>query len=282
MADVSTMTPLERAQQYVADLTAAQKRGVTTTSSGQPVAATLAKYQATVAALTASGNGSTDGGGGGSTVQVPIPAPSQMTGIDYTQVDPTFNGMLNGRTYVNGVPLTVEPGLNTEYNAELATFTQAQTAALAAAGKPAGVDGAERGSLTAQQNFDLAKSLNLPLLENQFLGTGQAKGDAAVGTIATAAPAGGNASSLVPSPVTTSQVTSQGSGTTTATAPMDTGTGAGVTSGGSSVTGAGGGYDAGYSTTPPATTGSGLSTADMAFIAIGVAGLLLTMHKRKG
>jgi len=97
---------------------------------------------------------------------------------------------------------------------------------------------------------------------------------------ATTAPAGGNASSLVPAATQTSNVTPQGSGTQNATAPTDTGTGAAVTSGASSVTGAGGGFDAGYSTTGTTTGGSGLTTADMAMIAIGAGGLLLAMRKK--
>ncbi len=57
---LSNLSPLERAQHYVANLTAAKKRGVTITSAGQTVKAELTHYQQVVASLTAASASTTD------------------------------------------------------------------------------------------------------------------------------------------------------------------------------------------------------------------------------
>ncbi len=106
----------------------------------------------------------------------------------------------------------------------------------------------------------------------------------------TPAPAGGNASTLIPAAVTTSPVSPQGSGTITATTPIDTGSGSAVTSGATPTTGAGGAFDmgaipqSGGSASAPAATGTtaGMTTSDLLLIGLAAAGLLLTMHGRKG
>lgn len=97
----------------------------------------------------------------------------------------------------------------------------------------------------------------------------------------TVAPSGGNAASLIPPAVSTSPITSQGSGTPVATSPIDTGTG--VANVPTPTTGAGGAFYGGATDTGT-TTGtatSGITTADMILIGIGAVGLLLAMKGKK-
>ncbi len=97
----------------------------------------------------------------------------------------------------------------------------------------------------------------------------------------TVAPSGGNAASIIPPAVSTSPITSQGSGTPVATSPLPTGTG--VANVPTPTTGAGGAYygstDTGMST--GTTTGSGMTTPDLILIAIGGLGLVLAMKGKK-
>ena len=94
----------------------------------------------------------------------------------------------------------------------------------------------------------------------------------------TFAPSGGNAASLIPPAVSTSPITSQGSGTPVATSPIDTGTG--VANVPTPTSGAGGAFYGGATDTGT-TTSSGMTTADMILIGIGAVGLLLAMKGKK-
>jgi len=307
VAQLNTMTPQARASYYVDNLTAAQKRGPLTAAQS----AELKKYR-TVAARPAAAAAPT-------MITAAVPPQSAMSAGQYqtalaggANAGALSAGYLAANPYSGpaigqAVDLSGPSGdtytLAAQWAYAIANPAAAVGTMFANANAPSGVTLADGTSPTYGQ-FQLGQ------LVGQIKGQGPAywggyptpptltgaAGAVAADTAArqrastvasgvyvpavTQAPAGGNASSLVPAATQTSNVTPQGSGTQNATAPTDTGTGAAVTSGASAVTGAGGGYDAGYSTTGTTTGGSGLTTADMALIAIGAGGLLLAMRKK--
>ena len=305
VAQLNTMTPQQRAAYYVANLTAAQKRGPLTSTQ----TAELAKYQlvaagknpvATTPKVPISG---TPGAGtsGGAATPLPNNAPPSTTPwgapIDlrlpstdtYTLAEQWYYAIKNpGAAPANSIfSQAGNPGPTLSNGGQTGTYGQFQLGQLlggiVGAGEqyfPTSVYPAIPQSVFAAGGLSTQVAFGAASGATQKQGTYTPRQDATlIGT--TVAPAGGNASSLVPSATTTSPVTSQGTGTATATAPTDTGTTGAATSGASTATGAGGGFDFGGTGTAVPSSG-GMTTSDLILIGIGAAGLLLAMHKRKG
>lgn len=283
---LNAMTPQQRAAYYVTNLQAAAKSG-TLTATQQ---AELSKYQA-VAARPA-------------TQTAPAPIPGTPTTIpgQVTSSGTYYNGVSSGQV-VNPMPSTDIAGAGNYVTAGAGGGIPTQGAWVPATGISEAAWYANNvvplnvgtGTPNARVTYDIATgTFQTYVAPGQDTGpnvtgtpiniAGQTIAPGQVYTPTGAAPAGGNAASLVPTPAATSNITPQGSGTPNATGVLDTGTGA-VTSVPSGTTGAGGsfmggGVDTGAAATGT-TTGGGITTADMILIGIGAVGLLLAMKGRK-